>query len=171
MKSEIAFSITPGNILYSKEFYICTASILDVQSVIDQRIVNQESGRKHIYPYGGYLGPDGPMGDTLYMTVSSDVSSTKITLHTHQELIQKGINPLVDDRMYAFQGIDPSQRHKILPLMTLIEEGGIKTENKITIGDQAWVQTYQSESLIRKEGTYEAILTFKRNGKPTIKRD
>ncbi|WP_350332172.1 hypothetical protein [Candidatus Bodocaedibacter vickermanii] len=37
------------------------------------------------------------------------------------------------------------------------------------MGDDTWIQAYQSESFVRKDGTYEGTLTLRRKGKPTLR--
>jgi DNA-directed RNA polymerase subunit H (RpoH/RPB5) len=154
---------------YTKEYFTCTADIIDHQTVINHTVVNAHSKRKHIYPYGGYLAVDGRLGDALYMTLSSDVTHTKINIHSYQALLDQYINVFDSNSIYAHQFIDSSERHKILPLKYLIEQGDIPCELTTKTGDDTWVQTYHSESFVQKDGTYEGILTLGRKGKPTIR--
>lgn len=154
--------------IYVKEFYTCNQSIVELNTVIDHQIVNAATRRKHIYPYGGYLSPNGVIGDAVYMTLSSSEGNTMIHTHTYNDLIRDHINPFEEDGKHVFTNIDLQDRHKILPLTKLIEYGELTTHINLTIGEDIWAQSYQSESLIRKEGTYEATLTLRKIGQPNL---
>jgi hypothetical protein len=156
--------------LYTKEFFTCTASIVDDQTIVNHTVVNTKSKRKHIYPYGGYLGFDGILGDALYMTLSSDVPHTKINIHTYQTLLDQNINIFDSNSVYAPQSMDLSERQKILPLPHLIEQGDITCELTTKTADDTWIQAYRSESFVQKDGIFEGILTLRRNGKPILRR-
>lgn len=159
-----------NQILYTKEYFTCSTRIVDQQTVENHRIVNVVSKRKHIHPYGGYLGPDGSVGDALYMTLTPNDAETKINIHSYEGFLEQQINLFDLNPMYGVQSINPAERHKILPLMHLIKQGEITCELTTQVGDDTWVQKYQSESFVRKDGTYEGTLTLRRTGKPTLRR-
>ncbi|QOL19418.1 hypothetical protein [Candidatus Bodocaedibacter vickermanii] len=118
----------PSNkILYTKNYFTCSTSIVDQQTVENHRMANAASKRKHIHPYGGYLGPDAHVGDALYMTLTPNDIETKINIHSYDELLEQRINLFDVNSMYGVQCIDPTERHKILPLMSLIKQGEIPT--------------------------------------------
>lgn len=154
--------------LYAKEFYTCNQSIVEFNTVIEHEIVNSITQRKHIYPYGGYLSLEGEIGETVYITLSSNEGKTTLHTHTYSELIRDHLNPLAENTTHVFSDIDPAERHKILPLNKLIEYGEISTYLNLKIGEDVWSQNYQSESMVRKDGTYEATLTLRKTGKPTL---
>jgi hypothetical protein len=157
-------------VLYTKDYFTSSTSILDHQTVEDHRIVNAGSKRKHIYPYGGYLGPDGIVGDALYMTLTANEALTKNNIHSYEGLLAQRINLFEVNHLYGLHSVDPTERHKILPLMHLIKQGEIPCELTTHAGDETWIQTYQSESFVRKDGTYESTLTLRRTGKPILRR-
>jgi hypothetical protein len=159
-----------NHILYTKEYFTCSTHIIDHQTVEDHRIVNAVSKRKHIHPYGGYLGPDGSVGDALYMTLTPNEAETKINIHSYEGLLEQRINLFDLNPMYGLPSINPAERHKILPLMHLIQRGEIPCELTTQVGDDRWIQSYQSESFVRKDGTYEGTITLRRTGKPTLGR-
>ncbi len=157
-------------ILYTKDYFTCSTSIVDHQTVDNHRIVNAASKRKHIYPYDGYLGPDAQVVDAMYMTLTPNEAETKINIHSYGELLEQRINVFDVNQLYGVQSINPTERHKILPLMHLIKQGEIACELTTQVGDETWIQSYQSESFVRKDGTYEGMLTLRRTGKPTLRR-
>jgi hypothetical protein len=159
-----------NKILYTKECFTCTTSIVDQQTPINHTVVNALSKSKHIYPYGGYLGSDGILGDALYMMLTPNITNTHINIRSYQDLLHQNINVFDPNCSHAFQLIDPAERHKILPLQSLIEQGEIGCELQTKAVDDIWIQSYKSESLVRKDGTYEGVLTLRRNGKPTLRR-
>lgn len=159
-----------GEILYTKEFFTCTDSITDEQTTLEHRVINKHTHKKHIYPYGGYLSRDGAFGDALYMTLTSELNQTKINIHSYDDLIQKGISPFEAHDGYAFQGIDISNRDKLLPLEKIIEERKIRCEFIFNIHENTWVQPYQVTAVARKDGAFEAVLTLQKLGKPALRR-
>ena len=161
----------PSNkVLYTKDYFTCSTSIVDQQTVENHRIVNAASKQKHIYPYGGYLGADQDVGDALYMTLTPNESETKINIHSYDGLLEQSINLFDMNSLYGVHCINPTERHKILPLMHLIKQGEIPCELTTQVGDETWIQAYQSESFVRKDGTYEGTLALRRVGKPTLRR-
>lgn len=159
-----------NQILYTKDYFTCGTHVVDHQTVENHRIVNAISKRKHIHPYGGYLGPDGVIGDALYMTLTPNKADTKINIHSYEGLLEQRINLFEVNHMYGLDSINPTERHKVLPLMHLIKQGEIPCELTTQFGDDTWIQTYQSESFVRKDGTYEGTLTLRRTGKPTLRK-
>lgn len=159
-----------NKVLYTKEYFTCTTSITDIQTIVNHVPVNAETKQKHIYPYGGFLSSDGVLGDTLYMTLSSGVSETKINIHSYQDLLDQKINLFDIDSNYALQSIDASNRHKVLPLRSLIEHGDIQCELTTQLESDTWNQSYCSESFVQKDGVLEGVLTLRRKGKPNLRR-
>jgi hypothetical protein len=157
-----------GDILYTKEFYTCTEPVDDPHTVIDQQIVSPVTKRRHVYPYGGYLGPEG-IGEPLFMMLSCNEGQTKVNMFTYKGLMEQDMSPFEKGGFHIFPGVDPKERHKILPLEKLIQYGEISTEMNLELDQDTWVQNYQAESLTRKDGTYEGILIFRKNGKPILK--
>jgi len=166
--AHLTLSSPIGSLIYVKEFYTCPRSIVERNTIVDHKIVNVDTRRKHIYPYGGYLSPDGIMGDVLYMTLSFSEGHTVIHTHTYSDLLHDHINPFEEDGIHTFTDIDLKDRHKILPLNKLIEYGELMTCVNLMIGEDIWTQSYQSESFIRKDGTYEAIIIFRKTGHPKL---
>jgi hypothetical protein len=169
-KTELELERPFKKTLYKKEFFTVPTSIVEPLTVVNHHVVNHMTKRQHIYPYGGYLGPDGEIGDALYMSVTSSKRETTINIHSYSQLQQQEINLFEPSGLIATKHINPQERQKILPLQVLIQQGEIECR-LITTHDQdePWIQGYQSESLIRKEGTYEAFITFRRKGKPEIR--
>lgn len=166
--SRLTLSIEPGQRVFSKPFYTVTEPIQAHQTVIDHRCIDAETRKVNIYPYGGYLAMDGVVGDALYMTVSAGDTGTNINVHHYSELCERGIHPFELSGAHSFQcEADPL---RALPLLTVIETGHVTSELQTIITEDVWVQTYQSESLVRKDGTYEAVLTLRRQGSPTKRR-
>lgn len=168
--SGIKLTQSCNKILYSKDYFTCSTDIIDHQTVENHRMVNAVSKRKHIHPYGGYLGPDGSVGDALYMTLTPNETETKINIHSYDGLLEQRINLFDVNSMYGVHSINPTERHKILPLMSLIKQGEIPCELTIQVGDETWIQAYQSELFIQKDGAYEGELTLRRKGKPTLRK-
>lgn len=169
-KSDLELDDQFKKIIYTKEFFTVPTSIVEALTVVKHQVVNKISNRKHIYPYGGYLGPDGDLGDALYMTVTSGEKETKINLHSYTSLQYQQINLFEPSGVFETKEINPQERHKILPLQLLIQHGEVRCELVASLEGEHWTQAYQSESLIRKERTYEAVLTLRRTGKPELRR-
>jgi hypothetical protein len=156
--------------LYTKEFFTVSSSIIEPLTVVNHQVVNQVTHRQHIYPYGGYLGPDGEIGDALYMTVSSGKRDTTLNIHAYSDLQEQAINLFEPAGLCAPHHINPFERQKVLPLSQLIHQGEIECRLICAVDDEeTWIQRYQSESISRKEGTYEAFITLRRKGKPEIR--
>lgn len=159
-----------GDILYTKEFFTCTDSVVDEQTTLEHRIVNKHTNKKHIYPYGGYLGKDGAFGDALYMTLTSELNHTKINIHSYGDLLAKGISPFDAHEKYVFQDIDGSNRDKLISLEKIVEDRSIKCEFTLNIQENTWIQPYQVIRIARKDGMFEADLTLQKIGKPALRR-
>lgn len=162
-----------NKILYTKEYFTCATPIVDHQTVINHTAVNALSKCRHIYPYGGYLcadGTDAVIGDALYMMLTPDVANMHINVRSYQDLLNQNINMFDIAPGYALTSIDPNERHKVLPLQSLIAQGEISLELSTKTGEDTWVQSYQSESFVRNDGTYEGVLTFRRNSEPTLRK-
>lgn len=156
--------------LFTKQFNTVSTSIVEPLTVVNHQVVHRISGRQHIYPYGGYLAPEGDIGDALYMMITSGKQETTLNILSYSEVLEQNINLFNPSGLIAPQFIDPAQRQKILPLNLLIQQGEIECRLISTCQeDEEWVQGYVSESLVRKEGSYEAFITLRRKGKPEIR--
>lgn len=167
--SQLATSV--GSSLYSKPFFHLASNVEEVQGVIDHAVVNLRNKRPTIYPYGGFLAPEGAVGDALFMTLSRGRETTHLRVFTYQYLRERGIMPGgANPKGYAFEQVDLTDRRTLLPLYQLIKEGDITSELSLQFGDVQWVQSYVSESFSRFPGTLKGELILRKQALPQERR-
>ncbi len=167
--TEFKLNLCEGELLFRKEFHVCAESFLDIQEVVHHHLVNKNSGKKHIYPFGGYVHPFGnaEVGDAVYVTVSETYGQTKINLHSYEELRKAGVLFDNNDPEYAYELMEVGDQKKTRPLKAIVENSEIQCFGVATVGDEEWKQKYVSRSIQQKEEG-KAFVSFYKTGAPKL---
>jgi hypothetical protein len=149
-----------GGRLLSYFFQTLRNSVVEHQIIRDREVVNSVTSKKNVYPYGGYVGKEGAIGEPVYMMCSVDRDQTRLHLFRYSDLVKKDMD-LNDGSYFVCGDLSPQS------LESYVGGGGVDLPIRATINDQSWTQRYGSYEIRRHlEKPWSAILKFKPHGDP-----